>query len=342
MIGSTPRPRALSRLAAQTLLGLAFLTAWLFWFDGLAALTRLGEAPLGAALAMLTFTLLGYAARAYRWRALIPADRPVPRGSLFRLTVACAFLNYAIPLRVGDGFRAIGLHRRHGIPLSVAASSVVVDKLFDFAGLLLPLLAIGLGLFGDTGLLSVALLATVLAAGGLATLLWLARHGLLARLASWGPLARLGLVERILRPLDGYLRSLAGPRPLIAATLGTFAIVLADTLVLYAALGAFLPGPDFLRVLVGTALFGFSFILPAPPGYLGHTELMGHLVYSVALGLPGPAVAAGIVYWHVVNTVVVVIAGALATGRVALETLALGALRAPAARPAACDGGSLR
>ncbi|MCC7107207.1 MAG: flippase-like domain-containing protein [Chloroflexi bacterium] len=340
---ANPPPRwSLAQLLIQSALGLALLMAWVIWFDGAAALDGLREAPASAVMAMVTFTLLGYLARAARWSALIVTDRAPSRLAILRLTVASAFLNYLIPLRAGDGFRAVRLNRQHGVPFTQAAASVVVDKLFDMAGLLLPLVAVSMGLFGEAGLLGTGLLLASSAALGLVLLLAAARWGLVTRITRSQPFARLGVTARVLRPLDSYLRSLTGVGPLVGATVGTLAIILADSLVMYAAFGAFSPGVDFPRVVVGTALFGFTFVLPAPPGYLGHTELMGNLIYGTALSLPAVAVGTGLVFWHLVNTVTILAAGGLAMSREALGLRWPGGAFSRDDRPAACDGGSIR
>lgn len=80
--------------------------------------------------------LLSYLFRAFRWRILVAPMKKTPVASLFS-PLMVGFMANILPARAGEFIRAYLLGKKHDIPFSSAFASIVVERLFDVAAVLL-------------------------------------------------------------------------------------------------------------------------------------------------------------------------------------------------------------
>jgi len=88
------------------------------------------------ALPTLGIMTLSYLLRAFRWRILLAPMKQVRAGELFS-PLMVGFMGNILPGRAGEFFRAYLLGQKHGISFSGAFATIVVERLFDLAVLLL-------------------------------------------------------------------------------------------------------------------------------------------------------------------------------------------------------------
>lgn len=90
-------------------------------------------------LLLLTFvpTMASFALRAARWRILLEAVKPIPFLPLFRSTMIGFMGNNLFPARLGEVLRAYSIGRSANVSRSAAFGSIVVERIFDIAVLLL-------------------------------------------------------------------------------------------------------------------------------------------------------------------------------------------------------------
>ena len=132
--------------------------------------------------------LMGQAVRALRWN--IVSGRSLSQYSHFWRSVAIGQIcNYIYPLRAGDILRIISLRKFADVPLGLAATSAVVDRVND-GFLLIVCLLIVLSLHG-TGVIGTAGIASIIGSFGLMILCAMV-------FVVWGRRGR-GMVERISR-----------------------------------------------------------------------------------------------------------------------------------------------
>jgi uncharacterized protein (TIRG00374 family) len=87
-------------------------------------------------LAVMALTLLAFWVRAFRWRWMLSAARPVGFGSLYRATMIGFMANNLLPFRLGEFVRALVLARRERLPRTTVFATVVVERVVDMITLL--------------------------------------------------------------------------------------------------------------------------------------------------------------------------------------------------------------
>jgi uncharacterized membrane protein YbhN (UPF0104 family) len=234
-------------------------------------------------------------ARALRWRALLPPSPPARVAMLSWIVLASQALNNVLPLRPGEAYRTVALHRR-GFAIDRVIAAQAGEKLVEAASLgvfAVPVLATP-GLFHGTKRLAIVV-AVALA--------------LVVLIAAFvrGVGRREGVFARVLARAIETLRS-------PSAWVKSFAFALAaDVLdVVMIALSAGAVGLSLSLVGCATVLVfvNFASVIPAAPGQIGTLEA-GAVGALVALGHdPSAALAVALLY-HVVHVAPATIAGAL-------------------------------
>lgn len=182
----------------------------------------------GVALALVAKALTGAA----RWRLVLRhLDAHLSAGRTLAILLLGVFFNQCLPSSIGgDGVRVFQAHRC-GLPLGLAARSVLLDRLAGMLALL-ALAAAGAPLFhawgGDGWVVATAL---AMGGGGLAGL------ALLAGASARGRPRGEGRGARALRRLGGDLRMLAA-RPRAAAPIMAWALAFQTAQVGVAWIGA--------------------------------------------------------------------------------------------------------
>jgi uncharacterized protein (TIRG00374 family) len=311
-----PRLRAillLAGLAASVVL--TYLALRDIDFD--AFLDALGEGdPVWYTAAFAVF-VAAYAARALRWWLLFePAARP-PFRALVRALLVGEFLTSLLPgLRPGEIARVVILHREARTSRSLAAGTVVTERLYDSIALLVLLFAAVPFAPAVTWLRGATLLLAVLAVAAAATLLVVRRFGSRPLQFVLRPLAWLPgfSATRTKLAAAGILRGLAGLRsPRIALTafalsvLSWLGVGLSFTLALR---GAGLDLGLDAGILVAFATT-FSLLLPALPASVGIFEAAA-LVALEPYDLDEARALSGAVVIHVLSFAPFLIVGPLA------------------------------
>jgi uncharacterized protein (TIRG00374 family) len=318
--------------------GLAILGLWLYFVgldETLDALTAV--APVPAILATLAW-ILAIGLRAWKWhRLLVPLQR-VPFPVSARVYWASSFLNVIFPFRVGELARSLFMKQLVDMPIATSLPTVLVDRLYSIAVILIVLLFLPFTPFGTythSGSETVGLLASglrwgigIVAAGFFATLvfLYLLRNQkerllqALNRILGFLPQrVRTRLVEFTGSMIDGmrFVRSDAGYTALLLGL--ALAVLFADALKDHFVLRAFGLHVPVLRCLMGVCITNLAFILPSPPGSIGSNEWYATLVYAVGFGYSGAQVASAALFGHAMTTVIVAAAGALSLSSLGLS-----------------------
>jgi glycosyltransferase 2 family protein len=257
--------------------------------------------------------VLATAIRALRWQLLFaPSTRP-PLGPVSIALLVGLFFNVVLPFRAGEAARLMSLHRRAGTSRTEIAATVVIERVYDVAGLLLLLFAALPWLPRVTWLKAVAWVALAfgLAIAMAIPLLALREERatrLLLALARVLPVS----VERRRRATRNFMRGLGGFRSmrtgLVAAVL-TAASLVVYALCFWVVTLAFDLGLPFGAGVLVTVTTGLALVLPAPPAGLGVYEAaavgaLGAYGLSVTQALPYALVV------HAVNVLPYVAAGA--------------------------------
>jgi len=86
----------------------------------------------------------GFSLRALRWRYILAATQQVAYWKAFHPLMIGFMVNCVLPGRLGEITRPLVLNRREGLPMSTGLATVVVERIFDMAILLVMFLVVSL------------------------------------------------------------------------------------------------------------------------------------------------------------------------------------------------------
>jgi uncharacterized protein (TIRG00374 family) len=341
-LGVAPRPHKgqVVKAVLGLIVGLVILGLWLYWIgiEGIVAALKT-VAPVPALVATLAW-VVSMGLRSWKWHILLPSTQRVSFGVSGRVYWVCAFMNLLLPFRVGELARSLLLKQLVDLPVSASLPTVLVDRLYSIAAILLGLVLIpllpfqvstsagapGLGMQSirwGIGIVAAAFLITLLGLYLLcshkAHMLRFGRRVLFMLPDRWTDRI-LGFVDtmvdsiRFVRadPDDRAGRGLwTGAWSALGLLAWSVAVLFADAIKDQFVLRAFGLNVPLLTCVMGVCLTNLAFVLPSPPGNIGSNQWYATLVYSSGFGYDLSRVAGGALFGHAMTTLVVAAGGAL-------------------------------
>ena len=255
--------------------------------------------------------------RALRWQYLFAAATRPPYRPVFEATLLGQCFNNILPARAGEIARIVALHRTARTSRAETTSTVVVERLYDVLVLLGLLFVFVPWLPHVTWIHAAAVLAIVLFAATVASVVVLLRWGEKPFLVLLRPLTRLGLpfltLERAEHAAASFVRgaaSLRDPRLAAAALVLTIVSWIPLALSTWTLMIGFDLGLSVLAGLLVTIATGLSLVLPSSPGAVGVFEAAA-LVGLKAYGIDKADALSFALVLHAVNFFPYVLAGVL-------------------------------
>jgi glycosyltransferase 2 family protein len=255
--------------------------------------------------------------RALRWQFLFAAATRPPYGPVFEATLLGQCFNNPLLALAGEIARIVALHRTAGTSRAETTSTVVVERLYDVLVLLVLLFVFVPWLPHVTWIHTAAILAVVLFAATVASVVVLLRWGEKPFLVLLRPLTRLGLpfltLERAEHAAASFVRgaaSLRDPRLAVVALVLTAVSWVPLVLSTWVLMIGFHLGLSVLAGLLVTIATGLSLVLPSSPGAVGVFEAAA-LVGLKAYGIDKADALSFAIVLHAVNFIPYVLAGAL-------------------------------
>ena len=257
--------------------------------------------------------------RSERWRLLFARGRRPPRRAVFWSLGIGYLFNNLLPARAGEAARVVALRREAGVPAARGAATVAVERVFDL-GSLAALMLVAAPVLGSspvaratewTSAALVAVAALLLAAGGSARV-----RGQLAAAAGRIPFVRGSLARATAVELAEGARALrdSGMAVQVAAWSMSSWIVLA--LSYYAVLRSLAIGSPGKAAVLALVVTNLVQVIPASAASLGVFEAAGRAAVAAYGATPAAAVSAAVVL-HAVNTIPLVVLGAVGLIRAA-------------------------
>ncbi|MCA0454125.1 MAG: flippase-like domain-containing protein [Chloroflexi bacterium] len=249
-----------------------------------------------------------------RWRFLLRSTQPVPLTTLIPLVLIGYMGNNLYPFRSGEILRVILLQRNSGIPVARAATTVIIERVFD--GLvMLTFIAVSL-LFVDvqvTQIRSIAMVATPIFLTAVVVFFVLAAQpNLLRRI--------LHIMGRILpsrihtimtrladEVIEGF-QALRSPADLAGAVICSYGSWMVEAVVYWMVSLAFGLDVGYPVMLLTVGVVNLAGLIPASPGQIGVFEFFVSLVL-VAMLVPEAEAHAYALVVHVVIWLPVTLAG---------------------------------
>ncbi|MEM7811292.1 MAG: lysylphosphatidylglycerol synthase transmembrane domain-containing protein [Planctomycetota bacterium] len=308
----------------QSAIGFA-VTALCLWlaFRGIEPATvmaRIAGANWGYVVPMTGVLVVFFALKSYRWALLLRPVAAVPVGSAAQALLIGFMGNNVLPLRLGEGMRAVVLSRRHGLSAAAVLSSIVLERLLDAASAV-ALLVVAVACLPELGEVIPGLAAWVtLAACGVAAIfggltLYVLRTEWFVAVASRLLRAVRFVPDGFVLRIEGLLRSgslgmdaLRRPRlglPIVAVSLAKWVVVATLPWLALAAFGRSLsPAASAMT----NSVIALGIAAPSAPGFFGVVQYCFR-VSVVPLGVPPETAVAASWLYHVVQFVPVTLIG---------------------------------
>jgi len=270
------------------------------------------------ALLMLAVTVV---LRAIRWRFIFEKESRPPFGAVLISLLTGYFFNSVLPARAGEAVGIVVLKRRAGTSMAESAATVVIQRIYDVACLLILLFIAAPWLPRVTWLHAAVVLAALLFAGIVTAVVVLAVYGARPLRFVLRPLARLpffdddrldDIAESLARGLASFRRPRLALGALFWTTLGWLTLALSTWFVMVG-FGFDISYTGGLLVVIATNL---AMILPSSPSAIGVFEA----AVIVALRPYGVSDSDGLSYGlvlHALNFVPFLLIGLVLVGTIA-------------------------
>jgi uncharacterized protein (TIRG00374 family) len=249
-----------------------------------------------------------------RWQYLLRQVEVIPLKHLIPLVCIGYMGNNVYPLRSGEALRIFLLRREHGVPVVKAATTVIVERVFDglvmLTFIILPLLVTDIG---SSDIQRVVAFAAPLFLSALAVFFALAaKPSILRQLTDYGskwlPGKLADLVESIGEEITDGLEGLRSPGDLAGAVISSYLTWGIEASVYWIVMLAFNIDSGYLVALMVVGTVNLAGLLPASPGMVGVFEFFARAVL-VAAGIAEGLAAGYAITVHLVIWLPVTVAG---------------------------------
>lgn len=304
-------------LIFQTVFGLALFFIWLRFIDLEAFASYFGKINVLLIVFALSFAVLANIIRFVRWKLILNPLVDISYRRIFVYGYLQSLFNYFFPIRAGELGVSFLIKKMYALSYTKVLATTFLNRSFDFLGILaLALISSLILILFDNRYIPIfsLLLASVIVILPFVYLVYfreLYSSKTLVNLVRL--LSKLALVRKIIPYLKDFYAGLLLMKkerglitPLSFLTLISFIF---DGAFLFLVFKAFGISVFYPLVLFGTVLFTLSFLIPAAPLYIGSVEIAGSLIFTFVLGLDKNAVASVIVFWHFLNSFLIISLG---------------------------------
>jgi uncharacterized protein (TIRG00374 family) len=259
---------------------------------------------------------LGVTLISLRWQFLLRSIKPVSLGALIPLVAIGYMGNNVYPFRSGEILRVLLLQRNYQVPVTRAATTVIVERVFDGI-VMLTFIVVSL-LFVDIQAVEIKRVAMVAAPIFLTAVVVFfvlaTRPDVLRRILHLLGHILPGRIHRLMTRLAdeviGGLQGLRSPADLAGAVIFSFASWMVEASVYWIVSFAFGLGVSYPVMLLTVGVVNLAGLIPASPGQIGVFEFFVSLVL-IAVGVADTEAHAYALVVHIVIWLPVTLAGFL-------------------------------
>ncbi len=317
--------KTLVRILINTIIGVILVFIWSRFVDLKQILDTISQAHFIYLLPTFVFMFLSPFLRAIRLHIFLAEIKKIPLWDLFFLNGAAQFINFFIPIRMGELAKGVYLNTRYNLHMGKAIIWIFLDRFVDFLTVLI-LTAI-LFFFIPTNLPQnfIISLSAVLAVALVLTYLAVFNSDFSKKLVKFlTPL----LIEKHIKIyfsrfsnfiLDSF--SILKRHPKDLSLMGALTVLAygADAGIWYFTFKALESNQSILKMYLGQILSALTYLIPAAPGYVGSAEASGTLILTGIFGIELNLASAMIVLFHITTAVFMIILGLISIFNLKLD-----------------------
>lgn len=246
----------------------------------------LGQVHVPLLLWAMWIFLISFAIRAVRWRYILRPIKEITLPQIFSLLSVGFMANNVLPARLGEVVRAYFLAKKTGIRKSLSLATIVLERLSDFAALLLSALIVGLFFSLPASVEKMSILAGLIFVVFVIVLIFVHfRKETVLRffnrsLSFLSPARKERMMERVNAFVEGLVILKTG-KAFLWITLLSLAVWSMWALALHYTLLAFEIEVPFAARLLLLAVVNLGALIPSSPGYVGPYQYLCWVCLSV-------------------------------------------------------------
>jgi len=246
----------------------------------------LGQVHVPVLLWAMCVFLVSFAIRAVRWRYILRPIKEIALPQVFSLLSIGFMANNVLPARLGEVIRAYFLAKKTGIRKSLSLATIVLERLSDFAALLLSALIVGLFFSLPKSVERMSILAGVIFVVFVIILIFVhfRKEMVLSffnrSLSFLSPARKEKMMERVNAFVEGLVIVKTG-RGFLWITLLSLAVWSMWAVALHYTLLAFEIEVPFSARLLLLAVVNLGALIPSSPGYVGPYHYLCWVCLSV-------------------------------------------------------------
>lgn len=281
-----------STIFISVVAGLILMGIWLYIVDLGQVLAVIKEIRIWLIIPLCILFFLIYFLRSLRWKVILSPVENISVSESFHLSMTNYFINFLIPVHAGELVKSMLLKKMKGTPVSKSLLSVYLDKITDLLPLFLlvvltPFITKELNkiIYLAAGILLLALLLMIF------VLIFLAQKKNKAE--EWIKKIFFFLPVHLQMKIRNFLNlfvegifslSKLSINGIVAIFALTLLALITHCFFMWLFFYSFGINLSALTVLVGYLLLNVSFILPAPPGFVGTLELAFIFIFTYIYG----------------------------------------------------------
>jgi uncharacterized protein (TIRG00374 family) len=270
-----------------------------------------GADPLMVGL-VAVINFVGVAIKAYRWKVVLSATKPVPFMSAFLTTLVGFMANNVLPARAGELVRIIALGRKEGISKTTVLGTLALDRVFEGVGMLAVLAALPFLLETPDWMRQGTLVFVILMAAVLIVLIVLVRSES-ERWITYLPVSEkwTSFLQTMVGKLKAGFKTLDNMWTTAVVLLLSVAVWFIQGYMVYLCLRSIGLHFGLNHALFILMVINMAIMAPAAPGNIGTFEFSAMLALGYLGVEKAPALSFALIY-HFVQMVPLTLAGILA------------------------------
>lgn len=313
------------KIIFNTILGLVLILIWSRFVDLKQILDTISKANFSYLAPVFLFMFLSPFLRAIRLKIFLSEIKKIPLLDLVFLNGAAMFLNFFIPIRLGEILKGGYLNSKYGLHMGKAIIWIFLDRFVDFLVVLLLVSLLFWIIPTSLSINFIIIITVILLTGLFLTYLAIFNVNYTKKLINFlTPL----LIEKHIKIyfsrfshfiLDSFSILKRHPKDLGMMGLLTVFAYGADAGIWYFTFKALQSNQPFFKMYLGQMLSALTYLIPAAPGYVGSAEASGTLILSGVFGIGLNLASSMIVLFHIITALFMIVLGLISIFKLNLD-----------------------
>ncbi|MBU0732332.1 flippase-like domain-containing protein [Patescibacteria group bacterium] len=307
-----------TKLFLGLIFGLILILIWFKLIDIEATWEQLSQLKWWVVPILVMLFILRFWARSFRWELVLSPIKKIKILDAFTMNISSFFINYYIPIHIGEVGQSYLLKKKHGVLISKSLPSIFINKLFEIVGFfilifLLPFIPSDISGFVYYGLVTVLIIFLMV----MIMLVWslFRKDAVVNFLMKLMFMVPAKFKEKVKLFIENFISGVGVirqiPRHAIGMLMLTLFALVVDAVFIWLVFYAVGFEAPWMPVVIFSLVRQIFYIIPIPPGQIGYAEMIWYMVFVLGFGFASEIVAAASALAHIGSFALLTIFGLL-------------------------------